>query len=158
MEWLIFVIVLGLISSVFNNQNKRTRRGNDTNRPKRYESPDTVSESKPKKGWDWDSPFDVFEEAFEEFEIPKRETKPSYTFKSERKSNTVKETPKSPKKETTKAVKAVSYTKDDNKLKMLDSSKENLSANQALQGMMWAEIFGPPRSKKPHISRGRRSY
>jgi hypothetical protein len=26
-------------------------------------------------------------------------------------------------------------------------------ANNAVQGMMWAEVFGPPRSKKPHTTR-----
>lgn len=27
--------------------------------------------------------------------------------------------------------------------------KQQLSAESALQGMMWAEVFGPPRAKKP---------
>lgn len=26
---------------------------------------------------------------------------------------------------------------------------KRMSANDAVQGMMWAEVFGPPRSKKP---------
>lgn len=149
MEWLIGVIILSIISSFFNKKNdgseKRARQQQGGNKRSNSSFPDLEGALKDldKRFNDWDMP-----EVKKEWSQTKELRNPRVS-----KHEVIRvENPKH------LATQQITDVIKDNSIKANEITSANSNVNQeftakeAVQGMMWAEIFGKPRSKNPHQS------
>ncbi|KPB05304.1 hypothetical protein [Bacillus sp. CHD6a] len=170
--WLIFVL-LGIFSTLFKGgkqeeqqkQRQKQRRQTATQAPQRQEdyedyrresAPSPKKEEKPR--FDWDK--DIFGEGkLEELEQKIREKVNPYLEKVEKKKEHVSPIQNQVKDEVKElSIKRQEISKDSPILKQelqlsegkVVSSRYRIKPNRVVEGVMWSEILGQPRSRNPH--------
>jgi len=125
MENIIFFIIVAIISSLFRNKQKWVK-----------EQPDQVPQTArvPKRA----------------FEMPDQSIQPDKTFKSTQQIITDEAQNYINQKPVTKPVQKKQTLLSANSDNVM--STQSINKDQLVQGIIWSEILGPPRSKKPHSS------
>ncbi len=191
MEWLVFLIVIGLISSVF-NQNKRGNNSSNKN-PKNYRTPNSYprpeqprtqrAERSPNvventlkdldrrlneqlSSWkrDENEPNIIYEESSMQpnnIEIRTRNTEifknvEELAYEDELRTRRIYDTTVKDNEPTFKSVKELARESEEKTDRVynqyLNNKDSSLSLKSPYQGMIWSEIYGTPRSKRPHYS------
>ena len=155
MEFLGFLIIIGLISSIFNKNNQRQQQ----QRPMKKTTPNTGRNFAEEEETNLETPFMDWEDSLEELE--KRFTRrwtasgrsegndetmekaePTASF-----SKTEMSQPTSPSEKSEIVESPIVDTQGT--IQLEEDMNTIVDPKNAAQGMMWAEIFGPPRSKRP---------
>lgn len=157
MEWLVFLVIIGIVSSVIGKNkpaNRPVQRSFDT-------SPNEPRTSNSKMDWD-----DDVDDKLRDLERKltgwstwgeEERTDPYHSQKDRYAKSTVyKEEVKQTQEGTSLEYKDIGFDKLEDTTHAYDIEEaENthiVNPNKAVQGMIWSEIFGPPRSKRPHYA------
>lgn len=163
MDWLIIFIIMGIVSSLINKKNQPSKKRNTpAPRPGTFQKAPDYPTAKPVK--EWKSPFPDLEETLKKLE-KQFSGESTYPWDNEvqqevviKKPVAIKKIEETRKEAAEKNPESVINPERKNEYSIDEKTDKNtiplkqLSASQAAQGMMWAEVFGPPRSQNPHYS------
>lgn len=167
MDWILIFIIMGIISSLMNKKNREPKkRQAPASRPRTYERTPDYQPAKPAR--DWKSPFPDLDDTLKDLE-KQFEGEIRFPWEDQQKDKEIdikkpveiKKVEKAPKEQKViqekEESKSVANPETDQDLYKRKFAQKNIfeqpGINQAAQGMMWAEVFGYPRSKNPHYSR-----
>lgn len=167
---LLLVLLIGAITGLFGKKSKqeeqkRRQQQRQQRQSGQHTEPQTQSaypnneprEEKKQESFDWD--IDIFNETKEELEKKVRETLSPYLEKKKEQVATAKQTAPLPMKEKVQelSIKQQEIVKNSPILKQeLQLSEGRVVKNhkinpkRVVEGVMWAEILGQPRSRNPH--------
>lgn len=161
MEWIVIAIIGGIISSYMKKKKDQPNKNNIPKSRPFETSPANHQPKTEKKGWlsDLETTMKDFEKQFHGEEPWIMGDKPRENDAVPNKNRNVvieQKTPELAVKNKSQLQTNISSEKKVEEKNIITQSSdkqfEGINPNQALQGMIWAEIFSAPRSKNPHNS------